>query len=253
MREQSLINLQQRLLIVDKEIQDVGLVLIGEVSDLDPVLGQLGQPQQTLLKLFGLFTGLLQLLKLLSIVDLVLQPPLHDVLPHLFNALDEQRFQFVPLRAHVHLVSDLLLLFAFLLVYDHLEVPDRISVTRLQRLHILDNLILDVLSLHPRLENQLDKLLKFDILRGNVAVARPWTSGGSPSSRLTLASLGDHTGVEVTCLGRGFHSIDLTEFIAHQNVLGGGHDRVLVGVSGGLLLADTLQLGKSFGGISYKD
>ena len=43
MGEQGLIDLEQGPLIVDKEIQDVTLVLASEVTDLDAVLGQLGK------------------------------------------------------------------------------------------------------------------------------------------------------------------------------------------------------------------
>ena len=45
MREQGLVNLEQGPLVVDEEIQDVALVLAGEVADLDTVLGQLGQSE----------------------------------------------------------------------------------------------------------------------------------------------------------------------------------------------------------------
>ena len=44
-REQGLVNLEQGPLVVDEEIQDVALVLAGEVADLDTVLGQLGQSE----------------------------------------------------------------------------------------------------------------------------------------------------------------------------------------------------------------
>ena len=107
------------------------LVLVGEVGDFDSVFGQLGKSEQTLLKLFGLLTGPLKLLELLSIVDLIFESSFHDVLAHLFNALNEERFELVPLRAHVDLVCDLLLLLRLLFVNNHLEVPDCIGVTRL--------------------------------------------------------------------------------------------------------------------------
>lgn len=89
MREQSLIDLEQSPLVVDEEIQDVGLVPSCEVADLDSVLGELGQSEQTLFELLRFFRALVELLELLSVVDLVLQATFHDLFADLLDALDE--------------------------------------------------------------------------------------------------------------------------------------------------------------------
>ena len=45
MWEQCLVDLEQRALIVDEEVKDVGFVLAGEVTDFDAILCQLGKPK----------------------------------------------------------------------------------------------------------------------------------------------------------------------------------------------------------------
>ena len=124
------------------------LVLAREVADLDSILGQLGQPEQTLLKLFGLFGALVELLELLPVVDFVLKTALHDLLSHFFDTLDEERFELIPLSAHVDLLGDHFLGVSLLTVNDCLQVTNSISVTGLQRLHILDDLLLNITCGH---------------------------------------------------------------------------------------------------------
>lgn len=89
-REERLVNFEQGLLVVHKQVQDVGLVSGCEVCDLDPIFGKLGQSKQTLLKLLGLLTHAVDLLELLAVVDLVLEPALHDIFAHLLNTVDEE-------------------------------------------------------------------------------------------------------------------------------------------------------------------
>ena len=91
MREQSLVNLEQGALVIHEKIQDMTLVLRCEVGHLDSVLGELCKPQQTLLELFRFFGAAVELLEFLSVIDLVLQPALHDFFSDLLDALDEQR------------------------------------------------------------------------------------------------------------------------------------------------------------------
>ena len=72
MREECLVDLEQRALIVDEEVEDVGFVLAREVTDFDSILCQLGKPMESLLELFCLFGALVELLELLAIVNLIL-------------------------------------------------------------------------------------------------------------------------------------------------------------------------------------
>ena len=124
------------------------LITISKICHLYPIFCKLGEPQQTLFKLFGLFTSFVKLLELLTIVNLVFKSPLHDFLPHLFDAFDEQRFELIPLSAHVNFISNLLLLFNLFSIYDYLQVSNCVSIASLESLHIFDDLILDFLSLH---------------------------------------------------------------------------------------------------------
>ena len=54
MGEQGFVYLEQGALVIHKQVQDVRLVFAGKVTDLDPVLSQLCQAQQTFFKLFCL-------------------------------------------------------------------------------------------------------------------------------------------------------------------------------------------------------
>ena len=54
-REQSLIDLEQGALVVDEKVEDVCLVFACKVADFDSILGELGQSEQALFELFGLF------------------------------------------------------------------------------------------------------------------------------------------------------------------------------------------------------
>ena len=88
-REERLVYLEEGLLVVDEEVEQVALVAHGEVAQLHSALCQLGQPQEGLLELPRLLSVLFYLLKLLLVVDFVLKPSLHDVLPHFFYAVNE--------------------------------------------------------------------------------------------------------------------------------------------------------------------
>jgi hypothetical protein len=128
MWEERLIDLQEGLLVVDEEIEQVALVPVGKVSDLDPILGQLSQPEQALLELFRLLRALLKLLELLPVVYLILQPPLHYVFADLLDAVDEQSLQLVAFGILIHSVCNDLLLLRSLSINDRLQVPNRIRV-----------------------------------------------------------------------------------------------------------------------------
>ena len=151
----------------------MGFVSRREVADLDAVLGELGQPKQTLFELFGLLRALVKLLELLPVVDLILEASLHDLLPHLFDTLDKEGFQFIAFRAHVDSLSHHSLLLFLLLVNDGLQVSDGVSVARLERLHVLDDLLLHVICGHARLKDQVNELLELHIPSRDVSVAAP--------------------------------------------------------------------------------
>lgn len=91
-REKSFVYPEKCLLIIDKEIKQHAFVSDCKVTELHPVLGQLGKLKKTLLKISSFFAVLLssrrKLMKLF-IVNVSLQSPFHDVFPHLFNAVDE--------------------------------------------------------------------------------------------------------------------------------------------------------------------
>ena len=113
-REESFVNLQQRHFVVDKEVQQVALVAVGEVGNLDSIIGQLSEPQKTFFKLLGLLGTLLHLQELRAVVNLILKSSLHDLLPDLFDAVDKQCVELVLLSCLVHLVCVNLLLLSTL-------------------------------------------------------------------------------------------------------------------------------------------
>ena len=163
-REQDLVDLQQRLLVVHEELQHVRLVSASEVGDFDLVLCHLSQLEQTSLEVFRFLSALVDPLELLGVQDLSLESPLHDVLSGLFDALDEQVLEVV-LLLHLTDLFEVLLLVEFVLQLSlPLHVLDRRNVIRLQQLHKLDDLVLNVALLHPRVEDQGDELLKLHIL-----------------------------------------------------------------------------------------
>ena len=90
-REQCLINLEQGLLVIDKEIQEVVLVLLCEIDDPNSVLSQLSQPKKRLFEVPGLLYCLVNVVELFTRVNLVFQPAAHDLLPDFFDALHKKR------------------------------------------------------------------------------------------------------------------------------------------------------------------
>ena len=89
MREERFIYLKEGLLVVDEQVEQVALVSHGEVGEFHSVFGELSQSQEGLLELPRFLSVLFYLLKLLLVVDFVLKPSLHDVLPHFFYAVNE--------------------------------------------------------------------------------------------------------------------------------------------------------------------
>ena len=89
MREQGFVDLEQSPLVVHEQVKNVSLVLAREVTNFDSVLRKLSESKETFLKLFGFIRTLVKLLKLLSVVDLVLEAAFHDLLSDLLDALDK--------------------------------------------------------------------------------------------------------------------------------------------------------------------
>lgn len=112
MREQDFIYLKQGLLVVHEQLKQMVFVLVGKVLDLDAVLCQLCQFQQTLLELACFLRVLFNLLVLLLIHYFVFQAALHDTFTNFFDALHKEGFKFILLR---HLVDSIEIeFFAFL-------------------------------------------------------------------------------------------------------------------------------------------
>ena len=121
------------LLIINKELEQVVLVLVCEVLDLDAVLRELGQLQQALLEFARLLGILLNLLVLLLVHDLVLQAPLHDAFPDLLDALDEQALELILLTDFVDFFEAGPFGLHALLMDGRLQVPDRLIVVGFQQ------------------------------------------------------------------------------------------------------------------------
>lgn len=146
------------------------LVTACEVCDFYPILGELGQLQQTVFELFGFLTISLELLELLAIVDLILQPPFHNVFADLLNAADKERLHFVPLLRLVNIFGDALPLLHPLLLDQGLQVPNRVTVVRFKCLHVLYHFALNPVVLHARGEHEFAELFEFDVLGGQVQI-----------------------------------------------------------------------------------
>jgi len=119
--EQRLINLQQCLLIIDKQVKQVILVLLRKINQPYPILGQLCQSQQRLLKILSFLHSLVHIMKFLLGINFILQPPPHYLLPHFFNTLNKQLLQVIPLNPSVGLLARLLPLQNLFLVQNVLE------------------------------------------------------------------------------------------------------------------------------------
>lgn len=90
MREKCLINLKQRLLVVNEEIKQVALIPSREITQLYSVFGQLSESQQRLFKLTRFLRVFLDLLELLLVVNLIFQTSFHDVFAYFLYAINEQ-------------------------------------------------------------------------------------------------------------------------------------------------------------------
>lgn len=139
MREQNLVDLQERLLIVDEQLEEMVLILVREVLDLDSVLGELCQLEQTLFELASLLSVLLDLLILLLVHDLIFESALHNSLPDLLDALDEEALKFVLLAHFVHFLEARLLGLNALPVDGQSQVPDRLVVVGFEQLNVFYN------------------------------------------------------------------------------------------------------------------
>ena len=168
--EERLIDLKQRALIIHEKIQNVRLVLACEITNFHAILSQLCQFEKTFFKLFSFFGAFVELLELLAVVDFVFEASLHDLFSHFLNALDEERFKLVSLRCHVNSIGDhFLCRFLFPVNYGF-KISDRFSVAGFKRLHILYDLVFDVVAGHFGLKDELHEFLELDICRRNISV-----------------------------------------------------------------------------------
>jgi hypothetical protein len=177
--EQNLIDLKEGSFIVDEKIQKVVSVFASELIYFYSVFGELGQFQQTLLELLGFFSVFVNLLKLLLVIDFVLESSFHDVFSDFLNAFDKQILKLVFLAHFSNFVKITFLILNFFLVKLIFEFSDCVSIVGFQGLNILDNLSFNVFLVHSRFINQIDKLMEFQVLSRNVLVSTLRAPSGS--------------------------------------------------------------------------
>ena len=180
MWEESLVNLEQRLFVVHKQVQQVVLVLRCEICNSHPVFAQLSQPQKRFLKLAGFVRTAVEGLELLAVVNLVFQPPLHHFLAHLLDAVNEEAFELAAFGRLVACAGNGLPLGFLLPVANEPQVGNRIGVAGLEGLNVLDDLVLDIDSGHPALEDKVNELLKLGVASRNVLVTARRTPSRCP-------------------------------------------------------------------------
>ena len=100
-------------------------------------------------------------MELLPSVDLILEPSTHNFLPHLLNALDEELLEIVALNLRIRLLRDQLAMHTPVLVDHVLKLANQLIVVGFQRLHVLNDVVFDVLRRHFRLEYVVDESFKF--------------------------------------------------------------------------------------------
>lgn len=163
-REESLINLEQSLLIIYEQIKKVIFVFLCEVKQADPTLGQLSQPEEWLFEVFSLLERLVDIMEALSGVNFVLETSAHDFLPDLLNALNKEALQVISLQFLVYFFRVELLRW-FLFVDDRIfERTDNFTIAGLYSLHIFNDLVLDIVRLLLWFEEFSDEFLKFKVL-----------------------------------------------------------------------------------------
>ena len=161
MREKDLINPKQCLLVINKKLKKIALVLVGEIGDLDSILGQFSKFQKTLLKLSGFFGIILNLLVLLLIHDFVFESSLHDTFTNFFNALYKEAFELILLANLINLLKTCLFIpLPFLINHDS-EVFNGLIVVCLQELDIFEYLFFNIIPIHLRLVDEVNEALEF--------------------------------------------------------------------------------------------
>jgi hypothetical protein len=126
-----------------------------------------------LLKVSGFLSVLLrgwrELVKLF-VVDVGLEPALHDILTDFFNAIDKETFKIVLLSGFIDPIGlDLLRLETFTIKASS-QVFYCVHVVGLKSLNILDYLYLDIFLGHLGFHYQLEELSEFGILGGHETV-----------------------------------------------------------------------------------
>ena len=86
-REEQLTHLEQRPLIINKDLQYVLLVHCCELTQLHSLFQQLGHLAQTLIKHVSLLAKILALVR--SLAQLAFQPSLDDLFSYFFDGIDK--------------------------------------------------------------------------------------------------------------------------------------------------------------------
>ena len=167
-REQDFVDLEQSLLIVYEELKHISLVSGRKVIDLNLVLGHLSQFEQTRLEVFGFLGALVDTLQLLGVQNLSLETPLHDVLASLLYTFDEKILKVVLLLDLTDFYVVLLFGKLVLQLSRSLHILNCCDVVSLKELNELNDLILNILRMHTRIENEGNELLKLNILGWDV-------------------------------------------------------------------------------------
>lgn len=172
MGEQSFVNLEQSLLVVDKEVQQVVPIFLGEVYQPHTALSQLSESQKRLFKILSLLDRLVHVMELFACVNFILKSTAHDLLPDFFDTLNEQRLKIVALKSSVRLLRGCLTRVLFFFLQEIFQVPDQVIVVGLERLHVLYDMIFNIDSCHFRLKYFRHKFLKFHVARWYHRVVR---------------------------------------------------------------------------------
>ncbi len=100
-------------------------------------------------------------MELLPSVDLILEPSAHNFLPHLLNAFDEELLEIVALNLRIRLLRDQLAMHTPVFVDHILKLANQLIVVGFQCLHVLNDVVFDVLRRHFRFEYVIDESFKF--------------------------------------------------------------------------------------------
>lgn len=136
-------------------------VFIGEISDFNFWLLQLGKFQQTLFE-FNCFTGW-NLFGFLS--EILFQSLFHDVFAYLLDAFQEKLFEVWSLHLQVGIKRSAKLCFLFEFWWLNFQVLDAFHVVGLEHLDVFYDLVLEVFLFElVGLVKEVEEFLKFCVL-----------------------------------------------------------------------------------------